>query len=73
MPKIKAPEGTMIITPVAGGPSYTFMGGQIADIEDPMEFARVANLPGVEIVNKEVQKPAPPPIPRGGPRPRGRR
>ena len=70
MPRVKVGPGTTIIQPEVDGPTYTFAEGQIAEINNPAEFARVANLPGFQVMDN-VAKPPPPPIPRRGPgRPR---
>lgn len=44
------------------GPVYTYASGQIANISNPVEFARVSNIPGVTPLDG-AQRVAPPPIP----------
>ncbi len=45
------------------GPVYTFVSGQIADIHNPREFARVCQIAGVTILDRDVGMPEAPPIP----------
>lgn len=64
----KAGESIAIeIQPVEMGPVYTFCEGQEADISNPVEFARVCQMPGVTILDGSRQ-PAAPLTPERGPR-----
>ena len=66
MPRIKLGPGmqAMEITPVSGGPTYAVVAGEVIDVTNRMEYARVANTPGVVLLDDsfapaEDYKPSP--------------